>query len=220
MMNITLPIHFSETFFKRQDEYLQSLLKTKEVVDSGEFAYVRQVSLWKGDITLLRADAIVNACNESLLGCFVPLHHCVDNAIHSFAGLQVRRDLLRVVRGIVPNGQVTVTNGYNLPSSYIFHTVGPKAFGHPTAQDEDDLRSCYLSCLRKADKMHLRTLAFCSIATGIYGFPIEEASAIAIKTALNYLRDTASKLRVIFVLHSQKDYLTYEQTFRRIAKEI
>ena len=144
--------------------------------------------MYKGDITLIKADAIVNACNNKLLGCFVPGHHCIDNAIHSFAGLEVRRDLMKVMEEQgrdEPNGRCKVTKAYNLPSKYILHTVGPVYSG--SKQDNIDLESCYLSCLATADKMNLKSVVFCSLSTGIFGFPIEKASEIAIRTVKKYL---------------------------------
>jgi len=133
LMNITMPFSLSEEYYLRQDEYLQQRLKSKTIIDVKEFP--NQISLYRGDITLLKADGIVNACNSKLLGCFSPLHGCIDNAIHSYAGLQVRRDCLKMMQEQghdEANGQCKITSGYNLPSSFIFHTVGPIAYGRPT----------------------------------------------------------------------------------------
>ena len=160
LQNITMPINLSDEFYRRQDEVLKKLLSTKKVEDISSFN--EGISLYKGDITLIKADAIVNACNSQMLGCFIPGHHCIDNAIHSFAGLQVRRDMMEIMNKQgheEPNGQVKVSKAYNLPSKYIFHTVGPVYSG--TKQDEIDLVSCYLTCLKKADEMKLESLVFC-----------------------------------------------------------
>mgnify|MGYP001079482965 CR=1 FL=1 len=212
LMNVTLPLNLSEEFFVKQDEYLKDLQKQKEIVDVEDILKDKQIALHLGDITTIKADAIVNACNSSLLGCFVLLHDCIDNAIHSAAGLQVRRDLIKELNGKEElNGQCRVTNGYNLPSTYIFHTVGPIVDGKVSEQDKEDLRNCYLSCLRKADEMKLRNIVFCSISTGLYSFPIKEACKIAVKTVKNYLKITNSSIKIVFDLFSKEDFLIYER---------
>ena len=214
LMNITMPDSLSDEFYQKQDAFLRSELKKKEIVDASAFPYANGIALYQGDITAIRADAIVNACNPQLLGCFVMLHGCIDNAIHSAAGFEVRRDLEKVMESQgheEPNGQVKVTKGYNLPASYIFHTVGPIANGHPSHQDEKDLASCYLSCLKKADEMGLSTIVFCSLSTGVYGYPIEEASKIAISTVAGYLQESKSSLKVAFDVFSERDYQIYER---------
>ena len=162
LLNITMPINLSIEFYERQDNVLQEALNNKKIYDASNF--MEGISLYKGDITLIKADAIVNACNSKMLGCFVPGHNCIDNAIHSFAGLQVRRDMMDIMKKQgydEPNGQVKVSNAYNLPSKYIFHTVGPIYSGKK--QDEIDLYNCYYSCLKKADEMKLESIVFCSI---------------------------------------------------------
>lgn len=192
LLNITMPYNLSDDFYDKQDEVIKDIISKKEIFDVATLA--NGISLYKGDITLIKADAIVNACNNKLLGCFVPGHHCIDNAIHSFAGLEVRRDLMKVMeeQGYdEPNGRCKVTKAYNLPSKYIFHTVGPVYSG--SKQDNIDLESCYLSCLKTADKMKLNSIVFCSLSTGIFGFPIEKVSEIAIKTVKKYLESENKK---------------------------
>ena len=147
LLNITMPTNLSDEFYQKQDKVLKDILSNKEIIDVKSFPH--GVSLYKGDITHIKADAVVNACNSQMLGCFVPGHHCIDNAIHSFAGLQVRRDMLEIMNKQgheEENGQVKVSNGYNLPAKYIFHTVGPIYSG--MHRDETDLANCYYSCLR------------------------------------------------------------------------
>lgn len=210
LLNITMPINLSNEFYERQDKVLQDILSQKQIVDISSFK--EGISLYKGDITLIKADAIVNACNSQMLGCFVPGHHCIDNAIHSFAGLQVRRDMMEIMNKQgheEPNGQVKVSKAYNLPSKYIFHTVGPIYSG--THQDENDLASCYFSCLKEADLMGLESIVFCSLSTGVFGYPIEKASKIAIKSVKAYLKeaDTCIK-KVIFDVFSDYDYEIYK----------
>ena len=215
LQNITMPYALSEEFYEKQDAVLQDILSRKDVTDVADFP--NGISLWRGDITLLKADAIVNACNNKMLGCFVPGHHCIDNAIHSFAGLQVRRDMMAVMNEQghdEPNGDCKVTKGYNLPSEYIFHTVGPIYSGKK--QDEIDLASCYRSCLKKADEMELTSLVFCCLSTGVFGYPIEEATSIAIREVKAYLSEINKNLRrVVFNVFREQDYDVYQRLLTR-----
>ena len=214
LLNITMPINLSDELYLKQDNVLQELLSKKEIVDVGSFNV--GVSLYKGDITLIKADAIVNACNDKMLGCFVPGHHCIDNAIHTFAGLEVRRDMMNIMEKQghdEENGQVKVSKGYNLPSEYIFHTVGPIYSG--LKKDDVDLMNCYLSCMKKADEMNLESIVFCSLSTGLFGFPIERASKIAINTVRNYLENENKSIKkVIFDVFSDGDYDVYNKTIK------
>lgn len=210
LMNITMPISLNNEFYQKQDEYLKDLLKRKTMFNASDILKNNQIALFLGDITTIKADAIVNAGNNELLGCFVPLHYCIDNAIHSFGGLQIRRDLIKIMNGSKEaNGKCKVTKSYNLPCEFVFHTVGPIFNGIITRQMEIDLENCYLSCLKQADELKLNNIVFCSISTGVFGFPIEKASDIVINTVKNYLKQTKSKLKVIFNLFSQKDYDVY-----------
>lgn len=217
LLNITMPVNLSNEFYDKQDKVLKDILSRKEIIDVKSFP--NGVSLYKGDITLLKADAIVNACNSQMLGCFVPGHHCIDNAIHSFAGLEVRRDMLEIMKKQghkEENGQVKVSNGYNLPAKYIFHTVGPIYSG--IHRDEIDLASCYYSCLRKADEMGLEAIVFCSLSTGIFGFPIEKASKIAIKCVNSYLKEENKNIKkVIFDVFSDSDYEVYKNNLKEVG---
>ncbi|MBQ6920286.1 MAG: macro domain-containing protein [Bacilli bacterium] len=147
LLNITMPTNLSDEFYIKQDKALKQIISNKQIVDAASFK--NGITIYKGDITLIKADAIVNACNSQMLGCFVPGHYCIDNAIHTFAGLEVRRDMLEIMNKQgheEPNGQVKVSSGYNLPAKYIFHTVGPIYSG--MHRDETDLANCYYSCLR------------------------------------------------------------------------
>ena len=221
LMNITLPIHLSEEFYLSQDEIIKKHYEKSQIIDIQDLIPLKNnIYLLQGDITLIKADAIVNACNEKLLGCFYPLHNCIDNAIHSFAGLQVRRDLMKIMeeqRHDEENGQCKVTLGYNLPSKYIFHTVGPKIINSVTKKDENDLRNCYVSCLKTADKMKLKSLVFCSISTGLYGFPLDKACDIAIAVVQEYLKKNKSTLKyIVFDVFSRKDYDVYYQRIKKI----
>lgn len=220
LMNITMPTSLTDDYYLNQDLVLQEYYSKEKVIDVNDLNYTNNIAIYKGDITLIKADAIVNACNCELLGCFHPLHNCIDNAIHSFAGLQMRRDLITIMKDkeYEQNGKCEVTKGYNLPSNYVFHTVGPIVNGSVKEQDVIDLTSCYLSCLKKAKEMNLKSIVFCSIATGIYSFPIALASEIAITTVNNYLQENNIDIKVIFNVLSESDYKVYEQTFNRIIK--
>ena len=212
LCNVRPPEPVSKEFLRLQDRYLTALAEKRGSVDAAGLEYDRGTALWRGDITRLKADAIVNACNSALLGCFRPLHNCIDNAIHSFAGVQVRLDCAAMMKGgEESNGRVKVTAAYNLPSKYVFHTVGPVVSGAVTEKDENDLRSCYLSCLREADGRGLATLAFCCISTGVYGYPKEDACRLAVRTVREYLADTKSGLKVIFDVFDDEDERLYER---------
>ena len=215
LQNITMPYDISEEFYQKQDAVLQEILSHKRITDVADFD--DGISLWKGDITLLKADAIVNACNNKMLGCFVPGHHCIDNAIHSFAGLQVRRDMMAIMEEQghdEPNGECKVTKAYNLPSKFIFHTVGPIYSGK--AQDEIDLKNCYLSCLKKADEMGLDSLVFCCLSTGVFGYPNDKAAELAVKTVRQHLEGTDSNVKkVVFNVFLDKDYDIYKRLLAR-----
>lgn len=212
LCNVRPPEPVSKEFLRLQDRYLSALAEKRGSVDAAGLKYDRGTALWRGDITRLKADAIVNGCNPALLGCFRPLHNCIDNAIHSFAGVQVRLDCAAMMKGgEEPNGRVKVTAAYNLPSKYVFHTVGPVVSGAVTEKDENDLRSCYLSCLREADGRGLATLAFCCISTGVYGYPKEDACRLAVRTVREYLADAKSGLKVIFDVFDDEDERLYER---------
>ena len=215
LQNITMPYDISEEFYQKQDAVLQDFFSRKDITNVADFE--EGISLWKGDITLLKADAIVNACNNKMLGCFVPGHHCIDNAIHSFAGLQVRRDMLAIMKEQghdEPNGECKVTKAYNLPSKFIFHTVGPIYSGK--AQDEIDLKNCYLSCLKKADEMGLDSLVFCCLSTGVFGYPNDKAAELAVKTVRQHLEGTDSNVKkVVFNVFLDKDYDIYKRLLAR-----
>ncbi|MBQ9520093.1 MAG: macro domain-containing protein [Acholeplasmatales bacterium] len=214
LMNITMPYNLSDEFYQKEGVYLKSLLAKKSIINVENLEFKNNISFILGDITLIDSDAIVNACNSRLLGCLSPLHYCVDNAIHSFAGLEVRRDLLPIMEkqnGYEKNGKVKVTKGYNLPSKFIFHTVGPRVAGIVSEDDKIDLENSYLSCLKKACEMNLETITFPSISTGVFAYPIQEASKLAVETVKKYLAETTSKLKVVFILHSEKDYNVYKE---------
>ncbi len=213
--NVRPPRPVSEEFLALQDSYLSARTVERKTVHVDELPFDQGIALWRGDITRLDADAIMNACNSALLGCFHPLHDCIDNIIHSNAGVQVRLDCDRLMAGrLEPNGQVKVTSAYNLPSRYIFHTVGSIVENGVTETNLKDLRNCYRSCLRKADELGLETLACCCLSTGVYRFPQELAAEVAVGTVKSYLNETHSQLKVVFDVFTEKDRNIYERLLR------
>lgn len=212
LCNVRPSMPISDRFLELQDEYLSEQTTLRGVVDVNGLQYNgNDIAWWQGDITRLDVDAVVNACNSALLGCFVPLHNCIDNAIHSNAGVQVRLDCNELMRGgSEPNGRVKVTKAYNLPSRYIFHTVGPIVRGKATEQNEADLKSCYLSCLDKAAEMELKSIAFCCISTGVFGYPAAEACALAVRTVKQWKKSTHSDMKIIFDVFTDEDRRLYE----------
>lgn len=212
LCNVRPPMPATKEFLRLQDEYLSERTKERGIVDVNGFVYRDGIALWRGDITRLNADAVVNACNSALLGCFRPLHNCIDNVIHSAAGVQVRLDCNAIMHGgEEPNGKVKVTKAYNLPSRYIFHTVGPIVYGGVTKQNRRDLESCYFSCLNMAAEIKLSTLAFCCISTGEYRYPKDEACRLAVQTVKQWKSETGSSLKVIFNVYLKEDEVLYER---------
>ena len=212
LCNVRPPMPVSAEFLFLQDEYLTERKNERGVVDVKNLVYTDDISLFKGDITTLNADAIVNAANSAMLGCFHPLHNCIDNVIHSAAGVQVRLDCNDIMNGNeAENGEVIVTKAYNLPSKFIFHTVGPIVYGRVTKENKSDLAKCYLNCLAKAAEMNLKSIAFCCISTGVFGYPKEEAAQLAVQAVREYKAQTASKLNVIFDVFTEEDYELYRR---------
>lgn len=212
LCNVRPPLPVTNEFLTLQEEYLTVTKAQKAIEDAENFAYVSEICLHKGDITALQCDAIVNAANSAMLGCFHPLHNCIDNAIHSAAGVQMRLACNDIMKGKqAQNGEVIVTEGYNLPSKYVFHTVGPIVQECVTEQNKAALRACYVNCLRKADEMQLRTIAFCCISTGVFGYPKIAAAQLAVQTVKEYKNRTHSQLKVIFDVFSEQDYAIYKQ---------
>lgn len=215
LMNIRMPKKISQKFLKIQDLYLQEELKKQGVTSIKDLAPKKpQIYLWKGDITKLNVDVIVNAGNSALLGCFIPCHSCIDNAIHSNAGIQLRIECQHIMekqRTTEPTGKAKITKGYNLPATYVLHTVGPIIQGRLTEKDCKLLASCYRSCLELADAYRLKSIAFCCISTGEFHFPNNIAAEIAIDTVEHYLKETNSKIEVVFNVFKEEDYQIYKQ---------
>ncbi|WP_455682870.1 protein-ADP-ribose hydrolase [Thomasclavelia sp.] len=215
LFNIRMPIPANNDFLMVQDAYLKEETVQKGVTSITDLKEIQHgLYLWQGDITTLCCDAIVNAANSQMLGCFCPNHGCIDNAIHTFAGIQLRlacAELMKSQRYDEPTGQAKITKGYNLPCNYVLHTVGPIVVGNVTTKDKELLASCYRSCLELAEKHHLKSIAFCCIATGEFHFPNDEAARIAIETVKEYKTHSGSKMEVIFNVFKETDYNIYRE---------
>ena len=218
LMNVRPPMPVSKDFTDIQDEYLQQENRQRGIVSLGDLSQEQpEIYLWQGDITRLSVDAIVNAANSAMLGCFVPCHGCIDNAIHTFAGIELRQEcaaIMRKQRQEEPVGKAKITKGYHLPATYVLHTVGPIVYGHVTDTQKQQLAACYRSCLSLAQQYHLTSIAFCCISTGVFHFPNDEAAAIAIHTVKTYLQETNYEMKVIFNVFKDEDeriYQTYLQ---------
>ena len=206
LMNVRPPMPISEEFLQVQDEELQALLAEKGVVEILRIAQIGIVE-WQGDITRMKVDAIVNAANSQMLGCFVPLHRCIDNAIHSAAGVQLRLACEEMMHGTEePTGSARITSGFNLPAKYVVHTVGPiVTTPRPLRQQEAQLASCYTSCLDLAHKYGLASIAFCCISTGEFRFPNDMACEIAVSTVRSWMaRHPETSVKTV-ILNTFKD---------------
>ena len=203
LLNIRMPLPVTQEFLQAQDAELQAQLADKGTVEIDRQGLVE----WQGDITRLKVDAIVNAANSQMLGCFVPMHRCIDNAIHSAAGVQLRLACQEMMQGAEePTGSARITPGFNLPAKYVLHTVGPiVTTARPLRQQEVQLASCYRSCLELADKNGLRSIAFCCISTGEFRFPNDLACEIAVQTVRDYLASNPKTNLKTIVFNTFKD---------------
>lgn len=243
LMNVRMPGGLSEALLSVQDDYLQQERKEKGIVMLAEIPTVREqfggqgedgagknsiadkLSIWQGDITRLQVDAIVNAANSQMLGCFIPCHRCIDNAIHSAAGMQLREECSHIMQEKrmrygrqyeEPVGTAILTKAYNLPCDYVIHTVGPIVYGELTDALRDDLRHCYESVLQCCADNGIRSVAFCCISTGEFHFPNEEAAKIAVKAVTDFLEAHADAVdRVIFNVFKDSDGEIYCRIFTR-----
>ena len=218
LMNIRSPRPIDAGFLKMQDEYLQAETAAKGVTDICSLTPVQPgLYLWQGDITTLRCDAIVNAANSGMTGCYIPNHRCIDNAIHTFAGVELRQyceNLMEEQGHPEPTGKAKITPAFNLPCAYILHTVGPIVQGRVTGRDRELLESCYRSCLELAAENGLESVAFCCISTGEFHFPNEQAAGIAVKTVRDFMTEQTSVKRVIFNVFKDLDKEIYERLLR------
>lgn len=217
LMNVRPPMPLRRDFLALQDALLSEEREARGAVEADSLPVTAgnpRLALWRGDITRLRADAVVDADNSALLGCFCPCHGCVDNAIHSAAGLQLRDECGRIMRAQghpEPAGQAKLTGGYNLPARYVLHTVGPVVQGRVTRRDREELASCYRSCLRLAAEHGLESVAFCCISTGEFHFPNQEAAGIAVETVTEFLRGDSVIRKVIFNVFTDTDEAVYRR---------
>lgn len=219
LFNVRMPNKVSNEFLEIQNSYLQEEINRKGITDIRDIKPIRNgIYVWQGDITTLKCDAIVNAANSQMLGCFYPCHNCIDNAIHTFSGVQLRLECAKIMklqnRG-EETGKVKITPAFNLPCKYVLHTVGPIIRGKLCKKDEELLASCYRSCLELADKYELNSIAFCCISTGEFHFPNDRAGEIAVNTVKDYKSETNSNIEVIFNVFKEVDY----EIYRRLLEE-
>ena len=211
-VNVWEPRPISEDFLKMQDAELQMQCEDKGVVEISDITpQTSDILLWQGDITRLKVDAIVNAANAQALGCWAPLHNCIDNCIHSAAGIQLRKECADKMQGrLLATGDAFITKGYNLPAKHVIHTVGPIIpDGIPTKEQEEQLAQCYRSCLDLAEQNGLESIAFCCISTGVFHFPNQRAAEIAIETVKSYPRHSLKT--IVFNVFLDKDRDIYQQ---------
>jgi len=215
LVNIRPPHVISDGFIKVQDDFLQEEAKQKGIVNLFDIPFLDvggRISLWQGDITRLEVDAIVNAANSKLLGCFIPGHACVDNVIHTSAGVQLRQacyELMQKQGHDEPMGIAKITHGYNLPSRYVIHTVGPIVHNKLTQEHRYALADCYRSCLKMAVNYKLESIAFCCISTGEFRFPKHDAAEIAIYTVEDFLSRNTTIKQVVLNVFTDRDFAIY-----------
>ena len=235
LMNVRMPRPMAKDILLVQDEYLKERAEERGIVPLARIPSIAEslgskrpfadtLSLWQGDITCLAVDAIVNAANSQMLGCFQPCHSCIDNCIHSYAGIQLRAECHRQMQVLrsrygreyeQPTAVPMLTDGYNLPAKKVVHIVGPIVYDGPTPKLESDLADCYRNTLDLCAENGLRSVAFCSISTGVFRFPKERAAEIAVRTVTNWLAAHPGRMdRVIFNVFSDRDRCNYEQKLR------
>ena len=231
LMNVRSPRRMRADVLQVQDDYLKERSLERGIVTLQEIPTIREegsghpagdvLSLWQGDITTLKAGAIVNAANSQMLGCFIPMHHCIDNCIHTYAGIQLREECARQMNELrdrygpgyeQPTAVPMLTGGYNLPAEHIIHIVGPIVETGLTPELEEDLAACYRNTLDLCLENGIRSVAFCSISTGVFRFPKERACEIAVDTVSRWLAEHPGAMdRVIFNVHKKEDRSNYEK---------
>ena len=218
LFNLRPPLPADERLLSVQDEYLAEELRARGTTLAAELAPLSgDICLWQGDITTLAADAVVNAANSAMLGCFVPCHRCIDNAIHTYAGIQLRlacHELMERQGHEEPTGGAKITPAFNLPSRYVIHTVGQIVYASLTRRERDELASCYRSCLKLAKENGLKSIAFCCISTGEFRFPNAAAAQIAVDTVREFLKEEGVGMRVIFNVFKDIDREIYAGLLR------
>lgn len=216
LMNTWKVSELPSEFYEVQDEYLQEVLKAKGITRLEDLTEIDEnIYLWQGDITALEVDAIVNAANKALLGCFIPHHRCIDNAIHTQAGLQLRKECDEIMKEqgtFEKTGQAKITAGYNLPAKHVIHTVGPIIYRVVEDDDKELLTSCYRNCLKIALENNLKSIAFCCISTGEFRFPNDLAAEIAVAEVREFFRENPNAdLKVVFNMFKDLDKKFYEE---------
>ncbi len=216
LFNIRPPREADPAFLDVQNAYLCEEIRRKGITDLADLTPIARPNLylWQGDITTLRCDATVNAANNQLLGCFCPCHGCIDNAIHTFSGIQLRTVCAKIMQKQgreEPTGTAKITPAFNLPCRYIIHTVGPIVMGRLTEEHERQLASCYRSCLALAAENGAESIAFCCISTGEFHFPNRRAAEIAVATVRQYLQESNNRLKVIFNVFKETDRQIYQE---------
>ena len=215
LMNVRAPQPIGTEFLRMQDEYLQYEIAAKGITDVAELTPVQHgIYLWQGDSTTLKCDAVVNAANSGMTGCYIPNHRCIDNAIHTFAGMQLRlvcENLMEQQGYPEPAGGAKITPAFNLPSRYVLHTVGPVISGKVNKHERELLASCYRSCLELAAENKLESVAFCCISTGEFHFPNELAAEIAVQSVKKFFRLQTGVKKVIFNVFKDLDKNIYQK---------
>lgn len=235
LMNVRMPKPASSEVLSVQDTYLRGRALEKGIVNISEMPTVREsvgsmhafadsISIWQGDITRIAADAVVNAANSQMLGCFIPMHTCIDNCIHTYAGVQLREDCARRMNSLrlkfgddyeQPTAIPMLTDAYNLPAKKVIHIVGPIVQYELTQQLEQDLANCYRNTLDMCRENGLRSVAFCCISTGVFHFPNKRAAEIAVQTVAEWLAENPGSMnRVIFNVFKDEDKRYYEKLLR------
>jgi O-acetyl-ADP-ribose deacetylase (regulator of RNase III) len=218
LFNVRMPRNTSEEFLEVQDKYLQEEALNKGITSIDDLEPVEEnIYLWQGDITTLKCDAIVNAANSQMLGCFHPCHGCIDNAIHTYAGIQLRQECYELMKEQgheEPTGSCKITKGYNIPCEYVLHTVGPIIYGALSSEDCELLRSCYESCLEVAADKGLESVAFCCISTGEFHFPNDRAAEIAVETVRGFNAGAERPIKVIFNVFKDLDLEIYQNLLK------
>ena len=219
LMNVRPPEPAGTDFLAIQDEYLQEANRQHGITDFAQLQPIAacgngSIYLWRGDITTLKIDAIVNAANSGMTGCWQPCHACIDNCIHTFAGIQLRAvcaDIMHKQGHEEPTGTAKITPAFNLPCKYVIHTVGPIVQGPLQKEHEEQLASCYRSCLELAEEHEVQSIAFCCISTGVFMFPNRRAAEIAVETVRTYCKETGSGIKVVFNVFKDEDFAIYSK---------
>ena len=221
LMNVRMPKPVSEDFLKVQDEYLQQRNHERGITNVDDLEPVKsddRLYIWQGDITTLRCDAIVNACNSQMLGCFPPMHACIDNFIHTYAGIELRikmNEIMTKQGHEEETGKAKITSGYNLPAKYILHTVGPIIQWAVTKEDEKLLASSYRECLKLAADKGVKSIAFCCLSTGVFRFPQQRAAEIATATVKKFLEHDNRIKKIIFNVFKKEDLDIYTNILKK-----